>query len=482
MQQYRPIITKIFIYSVFALLVLGTAHFPFFWDTVQLGSKHAYYFYETNFRSIILPNEIDSGHIPFLGIYLASVWVIFGKSLIISHLAMLPFVLGIVYQSFKLCRKLFPELWYYGVTLLLLADATLLAQCSLISPDVILMFFFLMAINHWFTGKRIWFAIALTGMALASMRGMMCVAAFGIAQVADCFLQQKNQGINLIAALKILIKKLPYIVLVYLPAIILTLVFLVWHYIKTGWIGYHTGMPWYPLFEKVDFMGALYNVGILCWRLIDFGRLFVWIVALFCLIHFFKYKPKVNSTYISLIIMYTCILLVLSYALVFHKNLSGHRYLLPAYYSFALTVFYYVFHFVKFRWGKTFIFIMLVGILSGNFWVYPDTIAKGWDSNLAYLPYPPLRAKMIEYMHQNGIKLSETGTAFPNHGKLKYLEVTENTDSFDTINLMTNHYVFYSNTFNDFSDEELKELSHSWKKIKEYQCVQVRVTLYKKPE
>jgi hypothetical protein len=482
MQRYRPFISRIIVYSIFALLVIGTLRFPFFWDTIQLGSNHAFYFYETDFRSIILPNEIDSGHIPLLGMYLAVSWVLFGKSLMISHLIMLPFVLGIVYQSFQLCRKLFPEQWNFPVTILLLADATLLAQCSLISPDVILMFFFIMAINHWFSGKRIWFALALTGMALASMRGMMCVAAFGIAQLADCFLQKKNKEVNLIASFKILIHKLPNMILVYLPAIILTSLFLGWHYMKTGWIGYHTGMPWYPLFEKVDFMGALYNVGILCWRMIDFGRLFVWIAAVFCLVHFLNHKPKLNNTFQSLIILFVCIFLVLSYAVVFHKNLSGHRYLLPAYYSFALIVFYYVFHFVNIRWGKTFIIIILFGLLSGNFWVYPDTIAKGWDSTLAYLPYPSLRNKMMEYMQQKGIKLSETGTAFPNHGKLRYLEISENTDSFDTLNLSTNKYVFYSNVFNDFSDEELKELSQTWKKIMEYQCIQVRVTLYKKPE
>lgn len=102
MNQIRHSIIYVFLYFIFALLVLGTAQFPFFWDTIQLGSKHAHYFYETNFRSIILPNEIDSGHIPSLGIYLALVWKIAGKSLVISHLAMLPFVMGIVFQSLRL--------------------------------------------------------------------------------------------------------------------------------------------------------------------------------------------------------------------------------------------------------------------------------------------------------------------------------------------------------------------------------------------
>ena len=481
MHRNSPFIVKIILYLIFTLLVVGTMQFPFFWDTIQLGSEHAHFFYETNFRSIILPNVIDSGHIPILGIYLASIWTLFGKSLILSHLSMLPFVLGIVFQSIQLCRRLFSSEWYYAITILLLADATLLAQCSLISPDVILMFFFIMAINHWFSKKKLWYTIALAGMALASMRGMMCVAAMGFTQAVDYFLRHKNTGKGFAAYFKILSKLLSDLLPAYLPAIFITGSFLVWHYVKTGWIGYHTSMPWYPLFEKVNFAGAIYNIGILGWRLIDFGRVFVWIVAACCIVHYLKYRPKVNSTLQSLIILSVSVLLIFSYIVVFHKNLSGHRYLLPVYFSFALTVYYYLFHFADFKWKKAFVILMLAGLLSGNFWIYPDSIAKGWDSTLAYLPYHPLRKQMMEYMQLKGIKMSETGTTFPNHGKLKYFDVSDNEDSFDTINMKTNRYIFYSNVFNDVSDEELKELSDSWKNIKEYRCLQVRITLYKKP-
>lgn len=480
MHSYQNIISKILIYLIFTLLVIGTANFPFFWDTLQLGSKHAQYFYETSFNSIILPNEIDSGHIPSLGIYLAMVWKIAGKSLFISHLAMLPFVLGIVFQSLQLSRRLFPTGWQIASAVLLLADATLLAQCSLISPDVILMFFFIMAINHWFSQKRIWFSIALAGMVLASTRGMMCVAAFGIAQVAESFYLQKKEGLNIIQNINTLAKKMPGLLSAYLPAIFITVLFMGWHYYKTGWIGYHANMPWYPLFEPVNLRGALYNIGILSWRLVDFGRLFIWIAAICCLIHHIKLKPEISSKFRSIIIIFASVLVVLSYPVVFHKSLSGHRYLLPVYFSFALAVYYYAFHYFNTRWRKVFFAILLAGLLSGNFWVYPDRIAKGWDSTLAYLPYHPLRAKMMEYMRQEGIKISETGSTFPNLGKLKYFDVSENEDSFAALDLKTNHYVFYSNVYNDFSDNELYELTHSWKKLKEFRILQVRVTLYEK--
>lgn len=343
------------------------------------------------------------------------------------------------------------------------------------------MFFFIMAINHWFSGKKIWFAIALAGMALASMRGMMCVAAFGIAQVADCFFQMKWKGSGFAANFKILLNQSLNLLSAYLPAIVISVGFFAWHYAKTGWIGYHTNMPWYPLFEKVNFAGAVYNIGILGWRLIDFGRLFVWVAAIFCAIHYIKRKPTINATLISLIVLFVSILLVLSYSVIFHKNLSGHRYLIPMYYTVALAVYYYLFHFCNIKLKKYFFFIILAGLLSGNFWVYPDRIAKGWDSTLAYLPYFPLREKMMNYMHQQGIELSQTGTAFPNNGKLKYFDVSDNEDSFATFDLKTNKYVFYSNVINDFSDEDLNELSHSWKKLKEYRFLQVRVTLYEKP-
>ena len=106
-EQYN--LFEIILYGLFTLLVIGVARNPFFWDTIQYASKQGNYFYATNFQSIIVPGNIDSGHIPSLGIYLALVWKVFGKSLIVSHLAMLPFVWGIVYQSIKLSKQLFSK-------------------------------------------------------------------------------------------------------------------------------------------------------------------------------------------------------------------------------------------------------------------------------------------------------------------------------------------------------------------------------------
>ncbi|MGC1392383.1 MAG: hypothetical protein WA816_15210 [Bacteroidales bacterium] len=468
-------------YFFFLLLFLVTAKFPFFWDTIQLASKHAHFFYDSGFSGIILPNEIDSGHIPTLGLYIALVWKIAGKSLLVSHIAMLPFVLGIVYQSIILVQRIFKENWSYSALIILLADPTLLAQCTLVSPDVLLVFFFLLALNNLLIKNSLLYSLALAGLTLSSMRGMMCVAGFYLAEVAipffnDNFIHDKQwlkkSFLNTINSAKL-----------YLPSIIIAGAFFSWHFYKTGWIGYHKDMPWYPLFEIVDLKGAIRNILILGWRLIDFGRVFIWIAGLFCVWHFYKNRPVIPETLKSILVVLVCISVSLFHAVIFHNNLSGHRYLLPVYLLISVAVTQYIFS-INFPWFlKRAVFIILfTGLLSGNFWIYPDRIAKGWDSTLAYLPYFALREEMMNYMVKENIPIDETGTLFPNSGQIDYIDLSGRKDSFAELDLKTNSYVFYSNIYNGFSDYELSELKNNWKELKNIRFLMVKVILYESPD
>ena len=123
----------------------------FFWDTIQLASQHALFFYNnTHFSTFLLPDEMDSGHPPTFGFYLALVWRIFGKSLEISHLAILPFLLGIVWQAWKLGEKIVGEGWALLFLLLLTVCPVVAGQAVLVSPDIVLLLFFLMALNGIF--------------------------------------------------------------------------------------------------------------------------------------------------------------------------------------------------------------------------------------------------------------------------------------------------------------------------------------------
>ena len=100
------------------LLVFLNKENGFFWDTIQLASGHGNFYYSTNFSQLLLPIELDSGHIPVFGIYIALVWKIFGKTLEASHFALLPFALGIVWQINILCKRFIAEK-YSGISLFL---------------------------------------------------------------------------------------------------------------------------------------------------------------------------------------------------------------------------------------------------------------------------------------------------------------------------------------------------------------------------
>ena len=142
-----------------------------------MASQHAQFFYETSFSTLLLPDEMDSGHPPTFGFYLAIVWKTFGKSLTNSHLAMLPFLFGIIWQAWRVGARLLGEGWAYLFMLVMCVNPVLASQCVLVSPDLALVFFFLMALNGIFRENKILLSFAILGLSAVSMRGMMVVAA-----------------------------------------------------------------------------------------------------------------------------------------------------------------------------------------------------------------------------------------------------------------------------------------------------------------
>ena len=143
-----------FYLSALVLTFLVRENF-FFWDTVQLGSIHGQYYFDNNFSSFFLPENIDSGHPPTFGIYIALVWKLFGKSLMVSHFAMLPFLFGIIFYLEKLGKYFFQNsIFTFAFLLLLLLDPCLAGQAILVTPDIVVVFFFLMSLDGIFNEKR----------------------------------------------------------------------------------------------------------------------------------------------------------------------------------------------------------------------------------------------------------------------------------------------------------------------------------------
>jgi len=128
----------------FLLLYFFTSQNALFWDTIQFGGYVPRWYYDNNFKFPFLPLSYDSGHPPTFGLYLAAVWKLFGMSLFVSHTAMLPFIVLLIAQAVKLGDNLFPQNKKSALlcTAIVLTEAAVLSQCTLISPDIWVIAFF----------------------------------------------------------------------------------------------------------------------------------------------------------------------------------------------------------------------------------------------------------------------------------------------------------------------------------------------------
>ena len=445
----------------------------FFWDTVQFGSIHPHFYLENNFSSFFLPESMDSGHPPTFGIYIALVWKFFGKTLEASHFAMLPFLIGIVFYLNLLGKFFFKNsLFAIAFVLLHIFDPCLAGHAAFVSPDILVVLFFLMCCYGILDNKKIHLAIGVIGLCSMSTRGMMTVAAFYIFDFINYLWIEKNK----FSFLKGFQKSLPYAL-----GGILGLSFLIGHYYHTGWIGYHEGSPWAPSFDKMDTQGIIKNIFVLGWRMVDFGRIFLWLVLFFISFKIFKNKIPLDKKSWQLIILLLIMTVFLTPPMLVHKMLLGNRYLLPITLVFNFLVLYFIFKYLETKQlRKLFFLFAFVGLTLGNFWVYPNKIAQNWDSTLAIQPYFKLRKEMLKFIDDNKIPVNEIGSTFPNVQSFKFIDLADDERKFIEKDLQQNKYIFYSNAFNDFTDEDIDDLEENWKVVKSLEKMNVCVILYEK--
>ncbi len=445
----------------------------FFWDTINLVAAPATFFYENNFRSFILPNQIDTGHVPLLAIYIAKVWQFFGKSLAIAHFAILPFILGIVYQVYLLAKRFIGTSYVLVLTMLLiLVDPTFLSQAAMISPDIVLLFCFLLALNAVFENRKMLLMFALIGLFLISMRGI--VAAFAIFLI-DFIFSLRRQHFRGFPLHLLLMKSLFYTF-----PFLLFIGYHFYHYKATGWFWSHPNSAWEAGRVTNDFNGAIYNIGIFAWRILDFGRVLV-VFALLIMAIMYRKKLLRESTSLQLLILIIVSVFIFIIPFLYYQQLTGHRYLLPFYLLILLAAGYYTNKVITSSVVKKSIFgVLTVSLLAGNFWVYPNKIAQGWDASLAHLPFYSLQLEMNDYLDANEIPYHEVGAAFPVLGNHAIIFMEEDIRSFKPKNIGKDNYILYSNVFNGFSDAELDALYSGYKPIYELNSSTVFLQLFER--
>lgn len=449
---------------------------PFFWDTIQLGAMHGDWFYKSNFNTWLLPDRIDSGHIPAFGWYLALWWQCFGQSLWVSHLAMLPWIALVIIQATKLLEQLkagnhFLSVWL-GL-LLLLADPVLLSQLTLISPDIILVAAFLLAVNSILAKKTKLLAVAVLILGLVSLRGAMVAIALFIWQMSERFIQKKQVSI----------KQLFQLLLPYLLGAVFVLLYLAYHYWSKGWIGVHEDSPWAASFASVGLKGFVKQTVVLVWRMLDFGRVFVWLALAFgsYLLYRSKATEKASLAPVFSFARLALILaLVLGIPAIISAGLSQHRYFLPFFIILSICLWQVLLLLDVKKWGKALFVLTSLGLLTGNLWIYPSHIAQGWDASLAHKAYFSCKTAALNFLEKENIAFNQVGTVFPEVGPMHYRYLNGDQAAFQPADLNTQNYILYSNVMNDFSDEAIEELHTEWNTIFSISKRGVELVLFQK--
>lgn len=425
-------------YIIICLLSLNNV---FFGDMVQFGSRHPHYFLETNFEKLWLPENLDSGHPPVFGIYMALVWKIFGKTLAMSHLAMLPFLLLLSYAIPKVLELFIDRKWLLPCSLLIFFEPTLLSQSSLTSPDIVLISFFILNIYYIIKKNYFKLGVFLIPMSIISMRGMMVLFAIFI----GLYIYQ------IIAEKKIFHSQSKYLILSFLPAVFICSTWLLMHYLRTGWIGFHSNSPWASSFQHVGFAQILKNFALMIWRWLDFGRITLWLILLYFLI---RYIAKLDRLSYRMISVFISLILVFSFNTLFADGLVGHRYYLPVYILAILICIGLINDLKHFRW---YLLIIFTSFIIGSQIVYPPSIAMGWDATPAHFPYYQQRDNLIEYLNQNNIPINNVASGFPNLDSREILELNNDTSKFQSYHLKNTDYIVWSNIFN-YPDELIQEI------------------------
>lgn len=373
--------------------------FPFFWDTV-LNSKIAHWYLETGFSQLTVPEDLDAGHPPFFSLYIALVWQVFGRSLAVAHMAMLPILGILLWQYQRLASRWLSSKGCIWAVAILCCEPTFLAQSSMVTPDIALVAFYLLALNSLLDGRPWWAAGAMALLASMSFRGILMVPALFVTTVLiDWGADGRRPGLRSLAP--------------FLPVAGLTLLWFWLHHRAVGWLFSPPPETYGGQRQLLGLAGMARNTALIAWRVMDFGRIFLWGLAICGAVVVGLRRVWQDQALKSMSIALLAPLLLLSALFIPFSNPPGHRYYLVAYAILGLLVIGLV---ELDGWrlrGKLALAAVCLGMATGHCWVYPTGIAQGWDGSLAHVPGFALEREMNAFIATQGLQPSDVCGDFP---------------------------------------------------------------------
>ncbi len=422
----------------------------------MLSSSISQYYYNFGFGNFIPPAALDAGHPPLFYSYIAFLMKVFGKSLWVVHLSILPFtLLGILSFVRILDFFSFPKKNQLLAVFLYFCIPAVTTQQMMVSYDMALLSLYLSAIYAVLFNRRILFSFILILIVGVSLRGIVALVSIFFTLY---ILNDKK------------FKSTLRWVLLMIPALIFCFVWYYFHKMQTGWWLSTSSASWSGQRGIVDVLGFFKNLISLARCFFDYG------IVTFTIFYFFHFlKGKIID---KLILIWLIPLLVFALSFLPFRNPINHRYFLIVY---VLMIPYVVIFLTK----RRFLFSVLVGVLLllSNFMIYPGKISNGWDCTLAHHSYFSLRKQFNAYFIQHKLDRTQIGTVFPMSTSFSTTDFSEDTTAMLNVNgsnIESVPYVLYSNIANDFSDEQMDKLSN-WKIVRQDHLGLVSMSLLQNP-
>ena len=163
-------------------MVLLASNLPFFWDMGYV-SLQASFVFEHGFKGLIPPPEINNGNPPAYAAYLAAMWGLFGKSLLVSHLAILPWFGILLYYFLKFSSYFLPRPLLLWAGVFLIADPSIFTQLMYMGHDNPILALFFMALVSLMQKKHLLLACSVILIPLLNARGISFLVMIFIADI-----------------------------------------------------------------------------------------------------------------------------------------------------------------------------------------------------------------------------------------------------------------------------------------------------------
>ena len=463
MYKFLKANSVIFIYLLYLIIVIFNLNSCYFWDNIAITSKEAHLFFEGG-----VTNPFTQSKLPFIGAVTAALWSLFGYKLWVSHVLILIFSFFLVYNTQKIVELLKLNKYTGLIILVPLTEPTVLSQILIASPDVLLLAFFVMGLRALLEKSKIQLAVSIIFLGLVSNRGMFAGAVLFLTYFVAGFIYKKEKGFfawiysNAVLILAVVISLLYNVIILTARK---------WEIVTPEYSNHY--LPPASI-NQIIRHGAEFAL-----RLLENGRIFMFVLAALVLYHFLKKKNKLTDYERILLVVFVAHLSIYVVFIFISSMPFSARYFLPFYFTLSLLIFSLLQKTILKKRIKLIATLILLFQFTGNIWVYPDGIAKSWDCTLAHYPYYELRNECFSYIDEKQIDYADVSGGFCFYSDRRYVELLEGSK---LVNSDQNRkYYIYSNISNP-TDEEMTLFSDKkrWEVEKSFSKWPIKVVLYRK--